>query len=34
VGDKVTLTLHFTHATPATVTVTVPVRPTTYRPGG
>jgi copper(I)-binding protein len=34
VGDKVTLTLHFTHATPATVTVTVLVRPTTYRPGG
>jgi copper(I)-binding protein len=34
VGDKVTLTLHFTHATPATVTITVPVRPTTYRPGG
>lgn len=34
VGDKVTLTLHFAHATPATVTVTVPVRPTTYHPGG
>ncbi|SFE27559.1 hypothetical protein SAMN05216251_102345 [Actinacidiphila alni] len=32
VGEKVTLRLHFTHATPATVTVTVPVRPTTYRP--
>lgn len=34
VGDTVTLTLRFAHATPATVTVTVPVRPTTYRPGG
>ena len=34
VGDKVTLTLHFAHASPATVTVTVPVRPTTYTPGG
>jgi copper(I)-binding protein len=34
VGDKVTLTLHFAHATPATVNVTVPVRPTTYRPEG
>lgn len=34
VGDKVTLTLHFAHASPATVTVTVPVRPTTYAPGG
>jgi hypothetical protein len=34
VGDKVTLTLHFAHATPATVNVTVPVRPTTYTPGG
>jgi periplasmic copper chaperone A len=33
VGDKVALTLHFAHAVPATVTVTVPVRPTTYRPG-
>lgn len=33
VGDSVALTLHFAHATPATVTVTVPVRPTTYRPG-
>jgi len=32
VGDTVPLTLHFTHATPATVTVTVPVRPTTYQP--
>ena len=34
VGDKVTLTLHFAHATPATVDVTVPVRPTTYTPEG
>ncbi|SEG45478.1 hypothetical protein SAMN05216223_105265 [Actinacidiphila yanglinensis] len=34
VGDKVTLTLHFAHATPAAMTVTVPVRPTTYHPGG
>jgi hypothetical protein len=34
VGDKVTLTLHFAHASPATVTVTVPVRPTTYAPEG
>jgi hypothetical protein len=34
VGDKVTLTLHFAHATPATMAVTVPVRPTTYHPGG
>lgn len=34
VGDTVTLTLHFAHASPATVTVTVPVRPTTYTPGG
>lgn len=34
VGDTVTLTLHFAHATPATTTVTVPVRPTTYRPKG
>jgi copper(I)-binding protein len=34
VGDKVTLTLHFTHASRATVTVTVPVRPTTYTPEG
>jgi copper(I)-binding protein len=34
VGDKVTLTLHFRHATPATITVTVPVRPTTYTPKG
>jgi copper(I)-binding protein len=34
VGEKVTLRLHFTHATPATITVTVPVRPTTYRPKG
>jgi copper(I)-binding protein len=34
VGDKVTLTLHFAHASPGTVTVTVPVRPTTYTPGG
>ncbi|HEY5833324.1 copper chaperone PCu(A)C [Streptomyces sp.] len=33
VGDTVPLTLHFAHATPAAVTVTVPVRPTTYRPG-
>jgi len=33
VGDKVALTLHFTGATPATVTITVPVRPTTYTPG-
>jgi copper(I)-binding protein len=32
VGETVTLRLHFTHATPATITVTVPVRPTTYRP--
>lgn len=32
VGEKVTLRLHFAHATPATVTVTVPVRPTTYVP--
>ncbi|WP_405583986.1 copper chaperone PCu(A)C [Streptomyces sp. NBC_01190] len=34
VGAKVTLTLRFTHATPATMTVTVPVRPTTYHPEG
>ncbi|MEE4541123.1 copper chaperone PCu(A)C [Streptomyces sp. V4-01] len=34
VGDKVTLTLHFDHATPATMSVTVPVRPTTYTPKG
>jgi copper(I)-binding protein len=34
VGDPVTLTLHFAHATPATMTVTVPVRPTTYQPEG
>lgn len=34
VGDKVTLTLHFGHATPATMSVTVPVRPTTYTPKG
>lgn len=33
VGDTVTLVLHFAHATPGAVTVTVPVRPTTYRPG-
>jgi copper(I)-binding protein len=33
VGDKVTLTLHFAGAEPATVEVTVPVRPTTYTPG-
>ncbi|MBY8879196.1 copper chaperone PCu(A)C [Actinacidiphila acidipaludis] len=32
VGETVPLTLHFAHATPATVTVTVPVRPTTYQP--
>jgi copper(I)-binding protein len=32
VGERVTLRLHFAHATPATITVTVPVRPTTYRP--
>lgn len=32
VGDTVPLTLHFAHATPATVTVTVPVRPTSYQP--
>ena len=34
VGDPVTLTLHFAHASPATVTVTVTVRPTTYTPEG
>ncbi|MEC3995582.1 copper chaperone PCu(A)C [Actinacidiphila sp. DG2A-62] len=34
VGDKVTLVLHFAHATPATLSVTVPVRPTTYTPKG
>jgi copper(I)-binding protein len=34
VGAKVTLTLHFAHATPATMTVTVPVQPTTYHPEG
>jgi periplasmic copper chaperone A len=34
VGERITLTLHFTHASPATVTVTVPVRPTTYDPRG
>ncbi|WP_307795286.1 copper chaperone PCu(A)C [Actinacidiphila acididurans] len=34
VGETVPLTLHFAHAAPATVTVTVPVRPTTYQPGG
>jgi copper(I)-binding protein len=32
VGDTVALTLHFAHATPAAVTVDVPVRPTTYQP--
>nr|WP_223186720.1 copper chaperone PCu(A)C [Streptomyces sp. CBMA29] len=32
VGETVTLRLHFAHATPATVTVTVPVEATTYRP--
>ena len=32
VGETVPLTLHFAHATPATLTVTVPVRPTTYQP--
>lgn len=32
VGETVTLRLHFAHATPDTITVTVPVRPTTYRP--
>lgn len=34
VGDTVPLTLHFTGATPTTMTVTVPVRPTTYTPKG
>lgn len=34
VGERITLTLHFTHASPASVTVTVPVRPTTYDPRG
>lgn len=34
VGDKVTLTLHFADDTPATMSVTVPVRPTTYTPKG
>lgn len=34
VGERITLRLHFTHASPATVTVTVPVRPTTYDPRG
>jgi copper(I)-binding protein len=34
VGEQITLLLHFTHASPATVTVTVPVRPTTYDPRG
>lgn len=34
VGERITLRLHFTHATPATVTITVPVRPTTYHPKG
>lgn len=32
-GETVRLTLHFAHVTPDTMTVTVPVRPTTYRPG-
>lgn len=34
VGEQITLRLHFTDASPATVTVTVPVRPTTYDPRG
>ncbi|WP_333768040.1 copper chaperone PCu(A)C [Streptomyces sp. IBSBF 2435] len=34
VGERITLMLHFTHATPATVALTVPVRPTTYHPRG
>jgi copper(I)-binding protein len=34
VGEKVKLALHFTPAAPATVTVTVSVRPTTCQPGG
>ncbi|MFI0718015.1 copper chaperone PCu(A)C [Streptomyces sp. NPDC021224] len=34
VGEQITLRLHFTHASPATVTVTVPVRPTAYDPRG
>ncbi|MFI0940970.1 copper chaperone PCu(A)C [Streptomyces sp. NPDC021020] len=34
VGEQITLRLHFIHASPATVTVTVPVRPTTYDPRG
>lgn len=34
VGERVTLRLHFAHAVPATITVTVPVRPTTYSPKG
>lgn len=34
VGEQITLRLHFTHASPATVTVTVPVRSTTYDPRG
>lgn len=34
VGERITLRLHFTNATPATVTLTVPVRPTAYHPKG
>lgn len=34
VGEAVTLTLRFAEDTPAPMTVTVPVRPTTYTPKG
>jgi copper(I)-binding protein len=34
VGDTVPLTLHFAQGAPTTVTITVPVRPTSYTPGG